>query len=311
MRIISRLLIGLLLPPALMAADWYLFTSFRNNGETGVYLALSPDGKTWTTLNDDKPWVPVEHPGMLMRDPWLGQGHDGTWHMLWTWGWTKAEAGGLKIGYSSSKDLLTWTPQREIPLLQDEPTAKNAWAPEAIWDGAKKQWVIYWSTTIPGRFPGAMDNGYNHRIYATTTKDWHTFTPAKLWFDPGFNCIDATVVKDGSRWVMVFKDERLTPLKKNLRVAFADSPEGPWTGISEPFTGAWNEGPTAIEIGAWWWIYFDHYRDPKHYGAMRTRDWKTFEDMTAEVKFPVGQRHGTVVKIPEAMALKLQTIEHR
>ena len=35
---------------ALPAADWYLFSSFRKNGETGVFLALSPDGRTWTPL---------------------------------------------------------------------------------------------------------------------------------------------------------------------------------------------------------------------------------------------------------------------
>jgi hypothetical protein len=50
---------------------------------------------------------------MLMRDPWLGQGPDGGWHMLWTWGWTAKEMGGkLKIGYASSKDLIHWSPQR-------------------------------------------------------------------------------------------------------------------------------------------------------------------------------------------------------
>ncbi len=229
-----KLLLALLLTPALFASDWYLFTSFRSNGETGVFLALSPDGKKWTTLNDDKPWVKVEQPGMLMRDPWLGKSPDGTWHMLWTWGWTSKETGGLKIGYSSSKDLLTWTPQREIPLMQNEAAARNAWAPEAVWDGEKKQWVIFWSTTIPGRFPdteGTGDSGYNHRIYATTTKDWQTFTAAKLWFDPGFNCIDATVAHAGSKWIMIFKDERKNPLKKNLRLAFAGfAGRSQWTG---------------------------------------------------------------------------------
>jgi hypothetical protein len=304
-------LIALSLTPALVAGDAYLFTSFRGNGETGVYLALSSDGKKWTTLNDDKPWVAPEHAGMLMRDPWLGRGPDGTWHMLWTWGWTREQAGGLKIGYASSKDLVTWTAQREIPLLQSEPSARNVWAPEAVWDAAKGQWVIFWATTIPGRFPdteGAGDNGYNHRFYATTTKDWQTFTPSTLLFDPGFNCIDATMVQDSQRWVMIFKDERKTPLKKNLRLAFAESPEGPWSGISEPFTDAWNEGPTAVRMGNEWWIYFDHYLDPQHYGAVRTRDWKSFEDMTGEISFPKGQRHGTVVSVPGGVAEKLQKI---
>src|SRR5271157_2129110 len=88
---------------ALPAADWCLFSSFRQNGETGVFLALSPDGRTFTPLNGNQPWLPPGHPGELMRDPWIGQGPDGVWHMVWTWGWTRKETGGkLVIGHASS-----------------------------------------------------------------------------------------------------------------------------------------------------------------------------------------------------------------
>lgn len=302
-----RLLIFLFVIP-LFAADHYLFTSFRRNGETGVFLAHSADGRQWTPLNDSQPWVKPEQPGMLMRDPWLGQGPDGTWHMLWTWGWTRQEAGGnLQLGYASSKDLVKWSKQRAIPVMQDEPTARNAWAPEAVWDAANKEWIIFWSTTIPGRFPATEaegDSGYNHRVYSMTTKDWQTFTPARLFFDPGYNCIDATVVRAGNRWVMVFKDERKTPQVKRLRLAFADSPRGPWRDVSEPFTVDWVEGPSVVQIGNDWWIYFDHYARPQHYGALRTKDWKTFE--TVEVTFPADHRHGTVVKVSDDVARKLR-----
>jgi hypothetical protein len=301
----------------LLAADSYLFTSFRKNGETGVFFAISDDGRTFTPLNGNQPWVKPEHPGMLMRDPFLTQGPDGTWHLLWTWGWRRAEANGhLKIGYTSSKDLLHWTPQREIPLFENEPAARNAWAPEAAWDGKKKEWVIFWATTIPGRFPGDDSGdkdgrtGYNHRLYATTTKDWATFTPARLWFDPGFNAIDSTVVRDGKRWIMIFKDERKTPLQKRLRLAFADSPQGPWTGVTEPFTRDWVEGPSAIKIGAEWWIYFDHYQKPRSYGAVKTRDWKTFEDVSSQLSFPEDHRHGTVVPVSEDFATELRKQQH-
>lgn len=300
----------LLLATLPLTADSWLFTSFRSNGETGVFLALSGDGKTWTPLNGGKPWLKPEHGGQLMRDPWLGQGPDGTWHMLWTWGWTKGTSDrALKIGHASSKDLMAWSAQEEIAVLPEEPTARNAWAPEAVWDGAKKQWVIFWATTIPGRFPdteGTGDSGYNHRIYSMTTKDWKSYSAAKVFFDPGYSTIDSTIVKDGQRWVMVFKDERKNPLVKALKVAFADSPEGPWTGVSEAFSKAWSEGPTAVKIGKEWWIYFDHYQKPQHYEAMKTKDWKTFEDVTGLVHFPDGQRHGTAVQIPDALAAKLR-----
>ena len=72
--------------------------------------------------------------------------------------------------------------------MANEPAARNLWAPEAVWDPERKEWILFWATTIPGRFPdteGTGDTGYNHRIYSTTTKDFQSFTPARLWFDPG------------------------------------------------------------------------------------------------------------------------------
>ena len=286
------LLLFLALP--LFAADQYLFTSFRSNGETGVFYAVSPDGFHWTAL--EKPFLKPEKPGELMRDPFVAQGPDGTWHMVWTWGWT-----GHSLGYASSKDLVHWTSHREIEVIHE---GLNVWAPEAVYDPKQKEWILFWSTTIPGRFPDSDksgDNKYNHRVYASITKDWQSFSPAKLWFDPGFNCIDATVVQSGKQWVMIFKDERKDPLQKKLRLAFADSPAGPWKNVTEPFTSDWVEGPTAIQIDGWWTIYFDHYAKPQHYGAVRTKDWKNFEDVTGQMEFPAGQRHGTVVKIRSGM----------
>ena len=309
----SRLILLFILALPLLAADAYLFTSFRKNGETGVFFALSRDGRQWTPLNNNEAWLKPELDGMLMRDPFLTQGPDRTWHMIWTVGWTRKERGGkLAIGYSSSKNLIDWSPQREIPVFENEPTARNVWAPEAAWDDRRKEWIVFWATTIPGRFPDTKntgDSGYNHRLYAMTTRDWNTFSEPKLWFNPGFNAIDATLVKDGKRWVMIFKDERRNPVQKRLRLAFADSPAGPWTGVTEPFTIDWVEGPSAIRIAEQWWIYFDHYTNPRYYGAVRTRDWRTFEDMSKQVSFPADHRHGTGVRIDEKTARALEQVK--
>lgn len=286
------LLIFSFLPPLLQGAH-YLFTSFRGNGETGVFLAESKDGLSWVPANNNRPILRPSVPGMLMRDPWLGKGPDGTWHLLWTWGWTKSSEPNatLKLGHATSRDLKTWSPQQAIPILADQPLARNAWAPEAVYNPVTQDWTIFWATTNAA--PGTE---YDHRLYSISTRDWLTFTPARLFFDPGFSSIDSTILKVGSQWLMVFKDERKEPLMKRLRVAWANAPEGPWTRVSEPFTEAWVEGPTVLKIGRWWWIYFDHYTKPQHYGAVRTRDWKHFEDRTAAVHFPAGQRHGTAVR---------------
>jgi beta-xylosidase len=205
--------------------------------------------------------------------------------------------------------LINWSEQRAITPMAHEPQAKNVWAPELFYDEDAKQYLIFWATTIPGRFPATDDTGdnkYNHRMYVTTTKDFRTFTPARLFYDDGFNVIDATIVKDGRRYVMFLKDETRQPVaKKNLRFAVADKAAGPYGPASEPFTGNyWAEGPSAIKVGKRWVVYFDKYRD-KRYGAVASADLKTWEDISDRVKFPAGTRHGTVLRVPRPVLGKL------
>ena len=49
---------------------------------------------------------------------------------------------------------------------------------------------------------------------------------------------------------MVLKDETERPPQKNLRLAFADRPDGPWSAPTAPITGDyWAEGPTLLRVG--------------------------------------------------------------
>jgi hypothetical protein len=52
---------------AAQAAGKYLFAYFMNNGETGVYFAISDDGYHYRPLNNGKPWLPPAHQGQLMQ----------------------------------------------------------------------------------------------------------------------------------------------------------------------------------------------------------------------------------------------------
>ena len=280
--------------------DYFLFTSFRGNGEDGLHLALSTDGLRYITVNEDRSYLkPAVGKGLLMRDPCLVQAPDGTFHMVWTTGWYDQT-----IGYASSRDLRSWSAQQAIPVMAHESKARNAWAPELFYDELKKEWIIFWATTIPGRFPEtdkSGNNGLNHRIYSITTKDFTTFSPTRLFFDPGFNVIDATILKSQSKFYLIFKDERQDPIRKNLRLAVSDRAAGPFENISEPFTGEWVEGPSAIRVGLDWLIYFDRYREHR-YGAVRSKDLKSWVDISSTVSFPVDHRHGSVLRIPKALA---------
>ena len=159
------------------AADGFLFTSFRNNGESGLHLLWSTNGYHWETLRRDRPFLRPEIGGYkLMRDPCLAQGPDGTFHLVWTTAWTTDR--GAEIGYAWSRDLVHWSPQRALRLMAHEPGTRNLWAPELFYDRRRGEWIVFWSSTIPGRFPetdDTGDDGYNHRIYATTTRDFVHF----------------------------------------------------------------------------------------------------------------------------------------
>jgi hypothetical protein len=133
-------------------------------------------------------------------------------------------------------------------------------------------------------------------MYCTTTKDFQTFTPARLFFDPGFSVIDATMIPAGGKYYLIFKDETLKPVKKHLRVAAGDSIEGPFKDLSEPFTPSWVEGPTALTTDDQYLVYYDMYT-ARTYGAMRSRDLKKWQDVSAQLSFPKGTRHGTVFAV--------------
>jgi alpha-L-fucosidase len=268
----------------------YLSTSFRHNGDDGLKFIYSTDGYDWKEVPGHflKPRV---GPSQLMRDPSLIRGPDGTFHLVWTTGWSKDQG----FGYASSKDLVHWSEQRFIPAMEHEPTTVNVWAPELFYDDAEDRFIICWASTIPGRFPDHLEpHENNQRMYYTTTRDFKSFTPTKLFFDPDFSVIDCVIVKDGDRYVLVLKDN--TRPERNLRVAFGDSPLGPWRDVSEKFTGDFTEGPSVLKLGDDWIIYYDAYRE-EIYAAAKTRDFKTFTDITKEVSFPKGHKHGTALRV--------------
>jgi hypothetical protein len=178
--------------------------------------------------------------------------------------------------------------------MTNEPTTINVWAPELFYD--RGRYIILWASTIPGRFPNHLEaTNNNQRLYYTTTRDFTNFTPEKLLLDADYSAIDGFMVKDGKHYVLVNKDNSRNALA--LRVAFGKTPLGPWKNVSPLFTYKYTEGPCALKVGDDWLIYYDAYRK-NIYGAVSTRDFKTFKDVTSEVSVPEGHKHGTAIKVP-------------
>ncbi len=287
--------------------DVYLFSYFQNNGEDGLHLAYSEDGLHWTALNGNRSVLaPQVGEDKLIRDPCIIRGGDGQFHMVWTVSWN--ERG---IGFASSPDLIHWSGQRYLPVMEHEPTAMNCWAPELYYDAASKQYLIYWATTIPGRFPAteaSADKGRNHRMYYTTTTDFNAFSDTELLYDRGFNVIDATIQKVDSTCVMFLKDEtKYLEAEKNIRIATSTRLTGPYSEASSPITKTnnWVEGPTVTETDQGWVVYFDQYTEHKM-GAVRSLDLKQWTDISDQLDFPEGTRHGTVLRIKASVLNQLR-----
>ncbi|WP_353547372.1 glycoside hydrolase family 43 protein [Rhinopithecimicrobium faecis] len=285
----------------------YGFSYFKDNGADGLHLAYSYDGLQWHALKGDQSFLKPElSADKLMRDPCIIRGADGIFHMVWTVSWT-----ARGIGYAHSRDLIHWSPQQYIPVMEHEAKARNTWAPEITYDAQKAEYLIYWATTITGHFPETFvsaDNGYNHRIYAVTTKDFKHFSSTFLLYEPGFNVIDSHILRQGDRWLMFLKDETREPAQKNLKIAFAENLAGPYSAASAPISNElWAEGPTAVYREGAYWLYYDRYID-HHYALMRSADLTHWEDLTPALKMPLGIRHGTIFKLSTQELAKLQSL---
>lgn len=286
----------------------FVFAYFRADDRvdqaSGLHLAVSHDGTRFEAVNGGEPMLRPQVGDNILRDPCLfrGPSPESPFHLVWTTGWRNTT-----IGHATSFDLVDWSVQQAVPVMADFPGAQNAWAPEGIWHPGLNAFVLFWSSSVPGKFSealGTSKGGLNNRIFYTVTRDFRSFSPGKVLFDPGFPVIDATFLRGGDgRLHLVVKDERSHPLKKDIRIAGAASPTGPFGPLSPPLTDHWTEGPTAIWLAGRYRIYFDGYR-AKQYGAIESADlthWTPVHDLA----MPTGARHGTVLPISWPLFVRL------
>lgn len=280
--------------------EYYMSTSFHEPADEGLRLLYSEDGIHWDNIPGT--WLTPQIGDKIMRDPSIWKGPDNVYHMVWTIAW-KGDSG---FGYACSKDLIHWSEQKRIPVMDHQKGTYCVWAPELFYDDVKQQYLIVYSSlvndsTCTGR---NMEHGDYHRLYYVTTRDFKEFSKAKVFYDAGYSCIDGIIVKRGTNdYVLVAKDNRKA--NSNLRIAFAKSAEGPYSiPLSRPFTGIFAEGPSVSKVGDEYYIYYDLYR--RHiYGASKTKDFSTFTEETQHVVFPKNHKHGTTFKVPASVVENL------
>ncbi|MFC5729465.1 MULTISPECIES: family 43 glycosylhydrolase [Nocardioides] len=307
----------------------YAFSYFTGNSIAGekIYFAASRgnDALTWDELNNGQPMLESTMGEMGLRDPFLIRSPEGDRFFLIATdlsigrngNWDRAQRTGSRyLEVWESTDLKTWSEQRHV--LVSPPTAGNTWAPEAYWDEDLQQYVVFWASKLYAEDdPNHTGNTYNRMLYATT-RDFVTFSEAKVWQDRGESRIDSTVIRENGHYYRFTKDEgaggtgcsdiiqetadQLTAvdLPGNPSWTMQDSCIGRDAGTSAV------EGPTVFKAnqgdtsGSNYYLFVDEYGGrgyiPLGTDDLDQPDWKVAPDYD----LPASPRHGTVIPVTQA-----------
>lgn len=294
----------------------WLFVYYTNKGHDGLFYAWSNDGLLWRPIREGKPVLKPEvgedPKNRLMRAPSICRGLDGTYHMVWA-----IARESRSIGYASSRDMINWSKQKLIPVMEHEKNARNAWDPELFYDNRSKRFYIIWASTVMGSFKetaGSSESDFNHRLYYATTENFNDFTKAALFWNPDHNVMDPLLIEDKSgeesrRYLLFYKDETLKPTpKKNLLLATGAMPTGPFNVQKVVSHTDWVQGPSVLKIGGEWYLYYDCY-GKRHFGAVKSSDLNNWTNITEKLCFPTNARQGTIIEIDKEILKKLQELK--
>ena len=143
----------------------------------------------------------------------------------------------------------------------------------------------------------------------TTTRDFRTFTPPKVWKDPGYSVIDSTVIKNGDTYYRFTKDERSPSQAPCGKLVLAEKSatvlNRSYSFIADCLgknTISQGEGPLVFKSNTdeRWYLFIDEYGGrgyvPFTTTDLNTRQWSPVTGYT----MPGRPRHGTVLPITQA-----------
>jgi hypothetical protein len=201
--------------------------------------------------------------------------------------------------------LIGWKDERSLPVMEGIEQARNSWAPEFTYDREQDDYLVYWASSC-GSNMGASKH------YSVRTKDWKKLSAPQLFFDPGYQTIDATLAEYEGKFVMAVKDESCVynnEVKHACRnvLAVADKLEGPYELIPGFATPDHTEGPEFLKVEGTskWLLIYDYWAYGK-FGVMETEDFKEWKELEPDqFRFPYRARHATVLPITEQELMKL------
>ena len=302
------LFLGALTGTTVMAGDaGFLFATFKGEQtpmSEQIYFAVSTNGRHWNALNGGQPVLVSTLGEKGVRDPYLLRSHDGKkFYLIATdlsialnHDWRRAVRSGSKsIVVWDSTNLVHWSEPRLVKVAPED--AGCTWAPEAIYDEARKEYLIFWASTTDG------DNFAKHRIWATWTKDFVTFDKPFIYTEKPWTLIDTTIVRENGKYFRFSKDEK----DKDITFESSVNLMGPWNDVTNFSLAKMRgyEGPECYVIKpasegkpASWCLILDQYSKGTGYQPFVTGDLSSGQFKTAEgFVFPFKFRHGSVLPV--------------
>ncbi|MFC6091053.1 AbfB domain-containing protein [Saccharothrix lopnurensis] len=253
-----------------------------------LHLAVSADGLNWTPLNQGNPVATPTAGTRGLRDPFILRRQTGGFVVLATdLTGTDFTRQNQYIHAWDSADLRSFTNYRRLKM-HSMPT--HTWAPEAFWDAARGQYGIIYSANSGGR----------DGIWVNYTTDFVTVSAPQLFFDPGFNVLDATVhVGGGANYLYYksFSDGRLYGARSATL-----NPRGFTTYTAGVVSGG-IEAPIVVKAHDRdeWWLWGDSFSPVNgelyawRSGNVATDSWTPLTK--AQYTQPLNAKHPTICGI--------------
>lgn len=183
---------------------------------------------------------------------------------------------GSRIGVARSADGIRWSYVGTLEPVADglrldaggppAETDRTHWAPEVVFDGQIWRMYVTEIDGVPDRWPGHARHIVEYR--SADLCGWHRIGALTLDSD---RVIDAGVARtpDG-RWRLWYKDEAAESVTK---VAVSDD-LATWESEGTAIGGQPHEGPTAFELGGFWWMIVDEWRGMGVYRSGDAISWQ-------------------------------------
>lgn len=284
----------------------YLFVHFIGDFPDGeqVYFSRSRDGLHWQDLNGGQLVLRSTVGECGARDPFVVRHpQTGKFYLMATdlciangKGWQIAQYGGSRdLLIWQSDDLLHWDGPRAVTLGVEG--AGCVWAPEAIWDEAHGDFLVFWASMV--QLPG--DEAPKQRIYASHTADFVTFTAPQIYLQAENHVIDMNILHAQGYYYRFTKDETTKRIIMDRLAELDGTPEPVPSAALEALEGV--EGPECYPLpDGRYCLIVDRFAAGKGYLPMLCDDLAGGVFTPAE-DYDLGatrKRHGGVLPLTDA-----------